>query len=170
MKNLLLILAFAYFSACAGKPESQEIPQIEEPKNVLENITFSLDTLIVDPGESLINMGNMSDFGKQNYSSVAPDANSLYLYDRRRFIVQEIDLNSLKLINTYPFEKEGPNGIGTMVSSIEALSSGDFLVKDILGGASIFSKSGEKIKKIKLNGDMLPQESKLEPRSIGPNL
>jgi hypothetical protein len=165
-----LILAFSFFSACAGKTDSQEIPQVEEPKNVLENMTFSLDTLIIDSGESIIDTRNLIEYVKDYYSSVDQDGNLLYIFDRKKLILQEIDLNTLDLINRYPFELEGPDGVSRFVYRFKILRSGDFLVTEILGNAALFSKTGKKLKTIKLNGEELLQETKLEPIAIGTDL
>lgn len=161
MRKIPFILVFAFFAACAEKSDKQEITQFEEPANVLENMTLSVDTLIIDPEESIISIGNFSQFGQQNYSSLSQDGNFLYLFDRKRLIVQEIDLNSLKLTKTYSFEQEGPNGVGKYVFSFEILPSGDFFMQDIFMNVSIFSKSGEKIRKIELNGEDLLQGTRL---------
>lgn len=170
MKNLLLILAFIFFSACSGKPDSQEIPQFEEPKNLLENLPFTVDTVIIDSGDSIIDTKNVDGYVKKVYSSVSEDGKLLYIFDRRRLILQEIDLNSLKLINRFPFELEGPDGVGGYVFSFRILPSGEFLVKDLFGNTALFSKTGKKVKSIKPNGEELLRDTNLEPFSISSDL
>ncbi|SDA95878.1 protein of unknown function [Algoriphagus alkaliphilus] len=170
MKNHSLILALAFFSACAGKPDSQETTQVEELKNVLENIAFTVDTVIIDSGDSIIDTKNVDGYVKKFYSSVSEDGMLLYIFDRRRLILQEIDLNSLKLVHRYPFEMEGPDGVSRFVLTFGILPSGDFLVKDIFGNAALFSKTGKKLKSIKLNGEDLLQNTSLEPFAIGNDL
>ncbi|HSF52793.1 MAG TPA: DUF4221 family protein, partial [Algoriphagus sp.] len=126
--------------------------------------------LIIDSGESIIDTRNLVEYVKKVYSSVSEDGKFLYIFDREKLILQEIDLNSLKLVNRYPFELEGPDGVSRFVDNFKILSSGDFLVTDILGNASYFSKTGKKLKSIKLNGEDLLQKTKLEPGAIGNNL
>ncbi len=170
MNKLLLILALAFFSACTSSKNSDEISHGEEPSNMLEKMTFSVDTLIINSGESIIDTRNLIEYVKDYYSSVDQDGSLLYIFDRKKLILQEIDLNTLDLINRYPFELEGPDGVSRFVYRFKILPSGDFLVTDILGNAALFSKSGKKLKTIKLNGEDILQETKLEPIAIGTDL
>ena len=170
MRNYLLIFALTFFLACAGKPDSQETTQVEEQRNILENMTFSLDTLIIDSGESIIDTRNLIEYVKDYYSSVDQDGNLLYIFDRKKLILQEIDLNTLDLINRYPFELEGPDGVSRFVYRFKILPSGDFLVTDILGNAALFSKTGKKLRSIKPNGEELLQNTNLEPPAISSGL
>lgn len=101
---------------------------------------------------------------------MSEDGKLLYIFDRRRLILQEIDLNSLKLINRFPFELEGPDGVGGYVFSFRILPSGEFLVKDLFGNTALFSKTGKKVKSIKPNGEELLRDTNLEPFSISSDL
>lgn len=170
MKNHSLIFALAFLSACAGKPDSQEIPQVEEPKNVLENIAFTVDTVAIDSGDSIIDTRNLEGYVKKVYSSVSEDGKLLYVFDEKKLILQEIDLNSLKLICRYQFEMEGPDGVSRFVYAFSILPSGEFLVTDLFGNASVFSKTGKKLRSIKPNGEELLQHTKLEPYAISSGL
>lgn len=170
MKNYSLILIFAFFSSCAGKPDSHEIPQVEEPKNVLENISFTVDTVIIDSGDSIIDTRNLEGYVKKVYSSVSNDGMLLYVFDEKKLILQEIDLNSLELIRRYQFEMEGPDGVSRFVYTFSILPSGEFLVTDLFGNAAIFSKTGKKLKSIKPNGEKLLQNTNLEPYAISSDL
>jgi uncharacterized lipoprotein YajG len=55
MKNLLLILAFAFFAACAGNSDTREISKEEEPSNILENITFTIYAWYSQNGGEIVN-------------------------------------------------------------------------------------------------------------------
>jgi hypothetical protein len=166
MKNYPLILAFAFFSACAGKPDLQEIPQVEEPANILEEMTFSIDTFLIDSGEELFNLKDLTIFGKGSYFSQSENDDSLYFFDRHRLILYEINLNSLKLINNYPFEQEGPDGIGRFVYTFKRLPNKQFYVRDLFGTSWFFSKDGRKLANLELNAVELFKGTSLEEYSI----
>ncbi|WP_339758251.1 DUF4221 family protein [Algoriphagus aquimarinus] len=160
MKRLLTISILALLSACGEKPISEEVSVVEEPKNILENLAYSVDTLVVDSGEEIFDLRN---FGGPYYTTVSHNRNEFYYFDSRRYILHEIDLNSLQLVNNYPFEKEGPNGIGRFSYTINSLPNGNLFVLDLLGKLSgIFSKTGRKLNKIELNEKELLQGTNLE--------
>ncbi len=154
MKNLLTLLLLALLFACGGKQTTEEIAVVEEPKNILENLTFSIDTLVVDPGKEIINLKHLG----ATYVSISPSKNQFFFYDRSRPTLHEIDLNTLKLTHNYPFEEEGPDGIGRMVYYFKSLSNGNFWVQDLLGSTSVFSKTGKKIRAIEFNKEELLQD------------
>ena len=121
MKKLFLFLTISIFAACGKKLTSENETQSNQPSNVLENLTFQVDTIIVDSGKELFNLKDLSIFGKQNYFSLSQNNDSLYFFDRHRLILHEIDLKSLKLVNNFPFEQEGPDGIGRFVYTFKWL-------------------------------------------------
>lgn len=170
MRKLLPFLAFILLAACNGKPESEEVTEVVEPSNILKNLAYSIDTILVDSGDKLINLKSLSSFDKRHFLSLSPDDSLLYFFDRHRLVLQEINLNSLKLINDYPFEAEGPNGIGRMVYTFKSLPNGYFYGRDLRGEAWILSKTGKKISTLKLNGEELLQDTNLEPFSIANEL
>jgi len=53
MKKLLKIFFLALLASCGGK-ESEST----EPVNILENLTYSVDTVMVNPGEDFLNLSN----------------------------------------------------------------------------------------------------------------
>lgn len=170
MKNLLLILTFSLLASCGGSSDTKEISREEEPSNILESMTLTIDTVIIDAGDSIIDSRNLEGYVKKDYSSVSEDRKLLYIFDRRRLILQEIDLNSLKLVNRYPFELEGPDGVTRFVYTFRILPSGEFLVTDLPGNAALFSKTGKKLRSIKPNGEDLLQQMNLEPFIISSGL
>ena len=131
MKKLLTISMLILLAAC-GEKESETTEQ-----NILENLTYSIDTVVVDAGEEIINLN----YG-MHFSSLSPDRRHLYKFDDKAMQLQEVDLDQLKLTASYPFEKEGPNGVGAYGRNNIPLSDGNFL---FVGSRKIgaFSKSGE---------------------------
>lgn len=165
MKRLIVtFLTPIIFSCGAGLTEQAD------SGNVLKSFTFAVDTLVVNSGESFFNLKNLSKFVAANYFSISSEADTLYFFDRHRLLLQEVDLNSLRLIATYPFESEGPDGVGNFVFTFKRLPTGDFFVKDLFGACSIYTKAGKKIKTLKLNGEAILIETGLEPTLIGSDL
>lgn len=134
MKRLIVtFLTPIIFSCGAGLTEQAD------SGNVLKSFTFAVDTLVVNSGESFFNLKNLSKFVAANYFSISSEADTLYFFDRHRLLLQEVDLNSLRLIATYPFESEGPDGVGNFVFTFKRLPTGDFFVKDLFGACSIYT-------------------------------
>ena len=110
MKNLTLLLSSALLIACGGR-ETQTHTDFS-------NITFSMDTVVVDPGEEIINLRG----GLWN-STMNSDNSKLYLWDNQAFTLDIINLDELVLEKKVPFEKEGPNGTGPFVRWISRLDN-----------------------------------------------
>lgn len=141
MKKLLKISLLALLTSCGGK-ESEST----EPINILENLRYSVDTVVVDSGNELINLGS----GLRNFS-LSSDGSSLFIFDSKRFIMQSIDLSKLQLTNSYQFEKEGPNGIGANPPYFQSLEGGDFFIVSNLIRAGIYKKDGKNLKNLTFN-------------------
>ncbi|WP_074225953.1 DUF4221 family protein [Algoriphagus halophilus] len=101
MKHVTILFLITILFSCSEKDKKAS------SMNTLGNLTYSIDTLIVDPGEEFINLSRGLYF-----SDVSEDKKSLFIFDRERISFQEIDLDQLKLLESYPFEVDGPNGIG----------------------------------------------------------
>lgn len=132
MKKPLPLFLLIILASCGGK-ESETV----KSKNILENLTYSVDTVVVDPGEEIINLK----YGLGDYS-LSNDHQRLYKFDETTYQLQEIDLDKLALTSTYPFEREGPNGLESFGRTITSLTLERFLFN---GNRKIglFSKSGE---------------------------
>ena len=160
MKQLLPLLVL--FAACSEKPNSESSFMKEEHDNILENLTYSIDMVVVDSGNELLYLKDLSVFGKSNYFSVSQKSDFLYFFDRHSFLLNEINLESLELQSIYPFEKEGPDGIGRFVYSFQNLSNGTFYGRDIFGKAWYFTKQGKKIAEVEFNKEELLQKFSFE--------
>ena len=109
MKKLFTISLLALLASCGAKNSEST-----EPVNILENLTYSVDTLLVDPGDDLFNMG--SGFRSQDLSE---DNKRLFYFENRPLKLVEVDLENLKLLSKTEFDQEGPNGIGSFVINLE---------------------------------------------------
>jgi hypothetical protein len=133
MKKLTPFLFLILLASCGEKGSSEK----SESENILENLTYLVDTVAVDSGEEIINLNN-----GMLFSSLSPDHRHFYKYDITRMQLQEVDLDQLALIASYSFEREGPNGVERYGRTITPLSNGNFI---FAGQKRIgeFSKSGE---------------------------
>lgn len=133
MKKLLPLLLLVYLASCEEKAVSEKT----QSENILENLTYSIDTVVVDSGDDFINLK----FGSL-FSFLSPDHRLFYKYDIASMQLKEVDLDLLALTGSYSFEREGPNGVEVYGRTIAPLSNGDF----IFGGQQRigrFSKTGE---------------------------
>lgn len=146
MKKLLAISLLALLSACSGK-ESESTEQ----KNILENLTYSVDTVVVDAGEELINL-SMGLF----VSDVSANSKFLYQFTQNDHSLTVVDLDQLKLTKKIFFEKEGPNGIGSYVMDFMVLPNEKFMFSTF-ESAGIFDAQAVKISDLRLKIDDFPE-------------
>nr|MBI1229286.1 DUF4221 domain-containing protein [Cytophagales bacterium] len=75
-----------------------------------EKLTFTLDTVWVDSGEGYI-------FLRDNLflSELSPDKSYLINFNRMETYAERINLDELKLESRIQFEKEGPDGIPSIM-------------------------------------------------------
>ena len=139
MRKLYLFFSFALFFSCKESTDSTS-------GNILENLTYSVDTVVVDPGENIIDLSHGSRF-----SSVSLDEQKFYHFDYNKTAINEIDLQKLELTDRYQFSKEGPNSIGFNPPTIQPLSDDRFLFVSSGINVGTYSKGGEKLKSLKYN-------------------
>jgi hypothetical protein len=139
MRKLIPLLTLIVLAACGEKGSSEKA----RSENILENLTYSVDTLEVDSKGEIINLK----YG-MNWFDLSPDSKSLFIYDNDRTLFQEIDLSQMVLINAYPFEKEGPNGIGRP-TSFQVLANKTMMIPTY-ANPGIFTLSGEQIRPFNL--------------------
>ncbi|NVJ86428.1 MAG: DUF4221 family protein [Algoriphagus sp.] len=150
MKKLLFPSLFAALAfSCGGENDSAE----STPSNILENFTFSVDTLVVDPGEEIINLSR----GVRG-SSLDETKTYFYLFDEATTQMNKINLDELYLEEQIPFEKEGPNGIGSnFITTSRYLPGEEFLFSNFQS-TGIFNKQGKKV----LDLTLKPEELDIE--------
>ncbi|WP_339704258.1 DUF4221 family protein [Algoriphagus aquimarinus] len=119
--------------------------------NSLENLTYSVDTLVVDPGEELINL-SMGLY----FFDVSNDSKRLYQLTPNDQSVAVIDLDRLELIKKIKFEKEGPNGIGSFPSEFRVFPDENFMFSTFQS-AGIFDAQSIKVDDITLKADEHPE-------------
>ncbi len=139
--NLSLLLAIALLS-CNSEKKSDAI----EAKNF--TFSYELDTVHIDSKGVLffLNNGLMG-------TSLSPDSNKLYLFNRPFSRLDIVDLEKLEYSDSLALEPEGPNGIGQMgIGDINVTDSGDYyftVYREIKG----FDPSGNLKREIKWTMD-----------------
>lgn len=117
------------------------------------NLSYTLDTILIDSGEEILFL-NSGLYG----ASLSPDKRFLYNYNVRRSILEQVDLQERKLVGLYPFEEEGPNGVGRNVQSVQKLDD-DLIFISGYGNYGIFNLLGEKQVTIDLDPSTLRGDS-----------
>ena len=148
MKNYILLLLSVLLFACGGNET--------ETKTDFSNITFTMDTVIVDPGEEIINLR-----GGLWSSTINSDNSKLYRWDYQDFTLDIIDLDELVLERKVPFDKEGPNGVGSNVNWMGLPDDNEILLANFQG-MGIFDLNGNKLSDLKLEKDKFEGDSLLE--------
>lgn len=109
-KSLSLFTLWILVWACSGPSDSVDISS-----------NFSIDTLLIDPGASIINLEeNLA------YSGLSMDGEKLFHFDPNSLTLQVINLENAKLEKEVVFEKEGPDGIGDWLVGFHALNDSTF--------------------------------------------
>ncbi|MGY6522126.1 MAG: DUF4221 family protein [Mongoliitalea sp.] len=127
----LLVLGFLAFACNTSEQRGEQ---------ALAELTFSMDTVMVDPGDDVIYLND-----NLFLSDVSPDGKFLYNFNRRENILETIDLEKLGLLGKTTFEKEGPNGIGAFLSGFSAIGKGNLLLWSY-GLTAEFSDDAVKVK------------------------
>lgn len=102
MKKLLYILLLPLIFSCGGN--SSENPDLG---NILENLTYTVDTVIVDSGDDIFSL----QWGL-NISTLSNDQKYLFNFNPQTNQLEIIDLENLKLKEKLSLEREGPLGTG----------------------------------------------------------
>jgi len=149
MKKLAILLFLPLVFSC-GKETSEKV----ESENILENLTITVDTLMIDSKDKLFEL-----YRGPRSSSISEDGKFLFLFNSRTSQIQQINLDKLEWERDIDFEIEGPNGIGDAVFETESLVDGTFLITGYRK-MGIFDESGIKIKDFSVSS--LPISTDLE--------
>ena len=141
MRKVFYLLSLIILASCGEKGNSGK----SKSDNLLENLTYSVDTVVVDSGEELLVLGNEY-IGTWTISS---DLSRMFIFSEKGNAIQEIDLDNLSVIAHYPFEKEGPDGTSDRVMGIHELDNHQFVFSTYFA-TYIFDRSGKKAEDYKL--------------------
>ncbi|WP_332912663.1 DUF4221 family protein [Algoriphagus boritolerans] len=152
----LALFAVALIAFSCGSNVSKD----SASSNVLEDINFTIDTVVVNPGEEIINLAS-----GLRLSDLSPDKRTLYLLDDKDKSLSVIDLEELKLLRKLPFEREGPNGIGQYLYAVQLLPDEQFLFSGFQN-TGIYSFQGEKLETIKISAADVEGMNEADENSI----
>jgi hypothetical protein len=147
MRQLLFLplLMLLLFSCGQNKMDSSDD---------LSSMTFSIDTVVVDAGQEIINLK----YGLWK-GIFSPDYSTLYLWDDDDVSMAKISINDLRLAEKIKFEKEGPDGVGSYITWTSMLYNGNFLVANFTD-FGLFDQSGKKLRSYDLSKENLLDEEK----------
>jgi len=118
--------------SCKGNTEKAD-------PDYFSNFQFSLDTVIIDPGDEIIFLKHQllnADMGK--------DGKYFYNFNADDHTLEKINLNELRLEEKLPFEKEGPNGTGPGIGVMRIVDESHVSITGMYQ-SSLFSMKGEKL-------------------------
>ncbi|WP_114748585.1 DUF4221 family protein [Pleomorphovibrio marinus] len=115
-------------------------------RHVLEReAIISIDTVMIDSkGEFLY----LNDELRQ--STLSSDKRFLYNFNERESSIEQINLDELCLDELLIFDRDGPNGIGSLISNIQLAGEGRMLIWS-LRGAGIFGLQGSRLSSVELS-------------------
>jgi len=131
MKYSIYCIAFATILACSG-------PKTGEEGN-LHTLEVTMDTVIIDPGQEILFLN-----WELGLSTLSEDKKYLYNFNNQEFAIEQINLNTLKFEKKYPFEKEGPNGIGEYLMDFSLINNEQLFFRTY-NGEGIFDWQGNKL-------------------------
>ncbi|WP_075348855.1 DUF4221 family protein [Algoriphagus marinus] len=140
MKNQGLFPLLPFFLSCLFSCGESDTAENSGSQNILENFSFTTDTLVVNPGEEIINLSQGVRSGSLDKSKTY-----FYLFDEVTGQMNKINLDKLILEEQLPFEKEGPNGIGANYISTSRYLPGEEFLFSNFQSTGIFNKKGEKV-------------------------
>lgn len=137
MKTRYLLLLPLLFSFCSEKTETK--PEF------IDRFSVSLDTVIVNSNGEFIDL-------RYNlfFSGLSPDKSYLINFNQTDMESERINLDELVFEKRIKYEKEGPNGIGTMISSL-TVSDSDQVMIWFYGLYAFFDQNGTKTKDLELD-------------------
>lgn len=137
MKNLYWITLLFLLAFCAEKAETE--------KKFVDKFSISFDTVMVDSDGEFIDLRDNLFF-----SGLSPDKSYLINFNRTDVESERINLDELVFEKKIKYEKEGPNGIGTMISSLN-VSDSDQVMVWFYGLYAYFDQNGVKTKDLELD-------------------
>jgi hypothetical protein len=156
MKHLYTLIVMGLLFSCSSERNTGE--------RDFAKMRFSLDTVMVDPGEEIINLKN-----GLFLSVLSSDKKLLYNFDPAKTVFEKINLDRLVLEEKIPFEKEGPNGTGQYLSNI-SMDNNNQLQLTNYQSTGIFTLKGQKIREIKLLKQVFEGDQLKDGESFAPEL
>lgn len=133
-----------------------------------DSISISIDSVRVDAKDQFLYLNSYL-----RHSDLSEDKKFLFNFNLDKHHIEQIDLDKLELVNTYPMEKEGPDGIGTNIHNIRYLQNDTFYISSY-ERSGIVNLEGEKILDISfdihdLKGSQISPSASLQEIQVHPN-
>jgi len=142
MKQPLIVFALAILASCGDREN-------KSPYDT-QALTITQDTVLVDPGDELIYLRT-----GLFHSALSADGRYLYNFNAQQYLLEKIDLEELRLVSMQPFEKEGPNGVGSNMYRVFLAGEDDLLLISFGTGGGVFDLEGNLKKRLPMKGDEL---------------
>ncbi|PZV86246.1 uncharacterized protein DUF4221 [Algoriphagus aquaeductus] len=155
MKKLFLFLLAPFIFSCGGNTSEKA-----ETGNILENLTFAVDTIVMDPGDQVVNV----QFGPSLFG-LSPDQKRYYFMHRNSGELTVFDLDEKKWIKKIQFEKDGPNAIPNFVYGFQLFDENRFLILDSRDIA-VYDSSAVKVSSIPFGKDKFQDLTEEEGYSL----
>lgn len=155
MKKLFLFLFLPFIFSCGGNSSEKA-----ESGNILENLTFKGDTIVMDPGDQVVNL----QFAPSLFG-LSSDQQRYYFMHRNSGELTVFDLKGKKLIKKIQFEKEGPNSIPSFVSNFQLFDENHFLLTGFRI-ISTYDSAGKKLADIPFDKEKFPDLTDVEGYSL----
>ena len=139
MKKLFYLLLVPLIFSC-GNGSSE----MAESGNILENLTFTVDTVLIDSGDDIFILS--SGLGAKVLNQ---NKTKLLFFENEPLNLVEVDLNNLKLVRKTPFQKEGPNGVGPYGIRFQLGPEGYLFIKGY-NTQGIFNDRGELVESLQV--------------------
>ena len=152
----LAFFALALIAFSCGEKSSENL----ESGNVLENLTIEIDTVVMDPGDELVNL----QFSPSQFD-LSPNQRRYYFMHRNSGEMTVFDLEERRLIKKILFEKEGPNAIPNFVYSFQLFDENKFLFTDSRN-ISFYDSSAVKLRSVPFDKDKFPELTEDEGYSL----
>lgn len=142
MRKLLPFVSLIIIVSCGEKGSSEK----SEPGNILENLTYSVDTVVVDVGDEI--------FMAAGYYAheLSADGKSVFYAMGQSPEVHQIDLEKLTLSKRFYFEKDGPNRAPDFIDYFEVVAKDEFLLANY-GVQGIYNQQGEITQRLDIQPD-----------------
>lgn len=136
MNKSFKILALLVLVSCSEKED-------KEKTNILEDLSYSVDTLLMDVGEEIFNPGAYYGI------DLSEDCETGYWFYEPKKQIHEYDLVNLKLTAIHPFETDGPNAIPPYLNYFQALPNKEFFMADF-AKTGIYTIEGNQILNLRI--------------------
>ncbi len=115
---------------------------VKNSSGYFSNLQFSLDTVLINSSDEIIFLQN-----QLLNSDISEDGKHLFNFNENDVAIEKINLDELRLEEKFPFEREGPNGIGKNAVMIKIHNEDQITLTSMLQ-TSLFSLDGKKLSNV----------------------